>query len=91
MAVDPDGREVVLDDDAWQHITTRHPLSGSWPSVLAAIANPDHREPAPRPGRERYWRRGFVPGPWLVVVVDFDERPARIVIAAGRRSDPPGW
>lgn len=91
MAVDPDGREVVLDDDAWQHITTRHPLSGSWPSVLAAIANPDHREPAPRPGRERYWRRGFGPGPWLVVVVDFDERPARIVTAAGRRSDPPGW
>jgi hypothetical protein len=91
LAGDPDGREVVLDDDAWQHITTRHPLSSSWPSVLAAIANPDHRELDPRPGRERYWRRGFGPGPWLVVVVDFDEHPARIVAASGRRTDPPGW
>jgi hypothetical protein len=27
----------------------------------------------------------------LFVVVDFGERPARVVTAFGRRDDPPGW
>jgi integrase len=90
--VDPDGRRVVLDAAGWQHIVDEHgELAASRGALLAAVARPDHRGPDPRPGRERYWRRGFGPSRWLMVVVDFNAAPARVVTAFGNRRDPPGW
>ncbi|MGH2857926.1 MAG: hypothetical protein ACRDMJ_10640 [Solirubrobacteraceae bacterium] len=90
--VDPDGRDVVLDAAGWQHIVGDHgELASLRGAVLSAVATPDHRGPDPRPGRERYWRRGFGPSRWLMVVVDFNSLPARVVTAYGNRKDPPGW
>jgi hypothetical protein len=90
--VDPDGRHVVLDDAGWRHIVDEHgELALLRGAVLATVERPDHRGSDPRPGRERYWRLGFGPSRWLMVVVDFNAAPARIVTAYGNRKDPPGW
>jgi hypothetical protein len=89
---DPDDRLVVLDDAGWRHIVEEHPeMTPHAAGVMATIARPDYREGDPRPGRERFWREGLGPGRWLFAVVDFNESPARIVTAFGRRDDPPGW
>ena len=90
--VDPDGRLVVLDAAGWRHVIEEHPeLDSHSDAVLAVVAAPDHRGPDPRPGRERYWRRGLGPTRWLMAVVDYVSVPARIVTAYGNRRDPPGW
>lgn len=89
---DPDGRRVVLDETGWDHVVAEHPeMVPHAPGVMAAIAQPDHRENDPRPGRERFWRERMGPSRWLFVVVDFAGSPARVVTAFGRRDDPPGW
>ena len=91
-AYDPDGRRVVLDDVGWSHITNGHPeLAAHQAAILKAVVDPDHREDDLRPGRERFWRARIGPSRWLFVVVDFNEIPARVVTAFGRRDDPPGW
>ena len=91
-AVDPDGRGVVLDLAGWQHIVDEHgELAPHREAVLATVAAPDHRGSDPRPGRERYWRHGLGPSRWLMVVVDYESMPARVVTAYGNRRDPPGW
>ena len=89
---DPDGRRVVLDEEGWLHIVREHSeMAAHKGDVMAAIAGPDHRSQDLRPARERFWRRGASPSRWLFVVVDFGERPTRVVTAFGRRDDPPGW
>jgi hypothetical protein len=91
-AIDPEGRRVVLDQRVWDHMLKEHPEIGAHrASVMATITAPEHRRPDPRPGRERYWRRGLGPSRWLLVVVDFGSDPARVVTAYGNRKDPPGW
>jgi hypothetical protein len=35
-------------------------------AVLGTIAAPDHREPDPRPGRERLFKQGVGPSRWLM-------------------------
>lgn len=90
--VDPDGRRVVLNVAGWRHIVDEHgELEPHRDAILAIVAAPDHRGTDPRPGRERYWRRGLGPSRWLMVVVDFAAVPARVVTAYGNRKDPPGW
>jgi len=90
--LDPAGRRVVLDVAAWGHIIDEHPeLAPHRDAVIATVAKPDHRGSDPRPGRERYWRRGLGPSRWLMVVVDYGSVPARVVTAYGNRKDPPGW
>lgn len=89
---DPDGRRVVLTEGAWSHIRRRHPeMDSTAAAILACVERPDHREDDPWPGREDFWRRGLGPSRWLFAVVDFEQEPARIVTAYGRRDDPPGW
>lgn len=91
-AVDPDGRRVVLDEDGWRHILDGHPEMAAYlAALIATIERPDHREPDPRPQRERYWRLRLGPSRWLFVVVDSAVHPARVVTAQGRRDDPEGW
>lgn len=91
-ATDPDGRRVVLDHRGWNHIVAEHgEMAPHRTAVIATITSPEHRQPDPHAGRERYWRRGRGPSRWLLVVVDFDVDPARVVTAYGNRKDPPGW
>ncbi len=86
---DPDGRIVVLDHAAWRHILDEHrEMAGHREAIMAAVARPHVRHPDPRPGRERYYRRGVGPSRWLFVVIDFTTSPARIVTALGNRRDP---
>jgi hypothetical protein len=62
-------------------------------AVLATIASPDHREPDTRRHRERFFKENVGPSRWLMVVVDFEQEPARIVTALGygHGRSPQGW
>jgi hypothetical protein len=83
---------VVLDESGWEHVLDEHgEMEPHSASVMAAITAPEFRQPDPRAGRERYWRRGLGPSRWLRVVVDFSTDPARVVTAYGNRKDPPDW
>ncbi len=90
---DPDGRAVVLWARIWQDKIVRdHPeLTDQLQAVLDTIRWPDHTEPDPRPGRRRYYRRGVGPSRWLLVVVSFEQQPARVITALALRKDPRGW
>jgi hypothetical protein len=90
---DPDGRSVVLDREGWEHVLTGHPeLARSARAIMATVSEPDHRLEDPLfAGRERFYRRGLGPARWLVAVVDYAVRPARVVTAFASRDDPPGW
>jgi hypothetical protein len=94
----PDGTRVVLFADTWhEHILDPREghgeLAGHLDTVLAAVLTPDHREPDPFERRERFYKRGVGPSRWLMVVVSFEQQPARIVTALGygHGRAPAGW
>jgi hypothetical protein len=93
----PEGVRVVLFEDTWRgHILDPHghpELESYLHVVLAVIAEPDHREPDSRPGRERFFKRESGLTTWVMAVVDFQPDPARIVTALGRGHgrSPSGW
>jgi hypothetical protein len=91
--VTPEGVQVVLFEDTWLlHILdpeSGHPeLHPYLTAVLATITQPDVREPDTRPSRKRFFSRYAGPSQWLVVVVDFEGEPPRIVTALGYRQSP---
>lgn len=59
--------------------------------VLETVANPDHVEPDARLDRRRYYRRRVGPSRWLLVVVSYEQEPARIITALATRKDPKQW
>jgi hypothetical protein len=82
----PDGRRVMLFEDTWrEHITDPregHPeIEPHLDAVLATVSQPDYHEPDVRAGRERFYKHAAGPTSWLVVVVSFEQEPARIVTA----------
>lgn len=89
---------MVVYADTW-HDHVLHPRDGHnelathLDSVLATIGTPDHREPDPRPRRERFYKRDVGPSRWLMVVVSFEQQPARVVTALGygHGRSPHGW
>jgi hypothetical protein len=94
----PEGVRVVLFEDTWLlhvlnpdggHIELEPHLA----AVLAVLLDPDHREPDPRPSRERFFKQDVGPSKWLMVVVDSAQEPARIVTALGygHGESPSGW
>jgi len=94
----PDGVRVVLFEDTWLlHILDPHgghdELEPHLKAVMDALASPDHREPDGWPHRERFFKRNVGPSSWLMVVVDYEQEPARIVTALGYRHgrSPDGW
>jgi hypothetical protein len=92
----PEGVRVVLFEETWLlHILDRqngHPeLEPHLPGVLSTITQPDHREPDPRASRERFFKQHVGPSQWLIVVVDFEREPPRIVTALGYRQSPSEW
>lgn len=93
-----EGTRVVLFEDTWLlHVLNpdhgHAELEPHLKAVLDAIGSPDHREPDGWPDRERFFKRDVGPSRWLMVVVDFEEEPARIVTALGYRHghSPDGW
>jgi hypothetical protein len=88
---DPNGRVVVFDAGTRQHLALGRPeLLDHVDAILATVANPDHREDDPRPGREQFYRRDLDPKRWLRVVVDFTEAPGFVVTAFIQDTEPGG-
>ncbi len=93
-AKDPTGVRVVVPTDLWRDKILRgHPeLAPYLADVLRAVAEPDRV--LPDPVYERRWRhylRGAGPSRWLLVVVSYEQEPARVISAFGNRKDPRSW
>lgn len=93
IVTDPDGREVVLLVRIWEDKIARdHPeLVGHLGAVIETTAKPDHIEPDALPSRTRFYRRDVGPSRWLLVVVSYEQEPARIITALANRKDPKRW
>jgi hypothetical protein len=93
-ATDPHGARVVLLARVWDDKVLRDhaELDGYLPDVLRAVQAPDHVEPDPTyQQRRRFHLRGAGPSRWLLVVVSYEQEPARIISAFGNRKDPRSW
>lgn len=90
---DPQSRTVVLLARIWNHKIVRdHPeIRDHLDDVLATVASPDHAEPDLRPRRVRCFRRNVGPSHWLLVIVSYEQEPARIITAMAHRKDPKRW
>lgn len=91
---DPNGMSVLLPDDLWQgKILQNHSELASYPhEILRAVEMPDLvlQDPVYE-SRRRYYLRDAGPSRWLLVVVSYEQTPARIITAFGTRKDPPTW
>lgn len=93
-ARDPDGLRVVVPAALWQEKILRdHPeLAPHLADVLRAIAEPDRVLPDPvYERRRRYYLHEAGPSRWLLVVVSYEQQPARLISAFGNRKDPRSW
>ena len=93
-AADPDGTRVVLLARVWRDkvLGDHAELDGYLPDVLRAVDAPDHVEPDPvYERRTRFHLRRAGPSRWLLVVVSYEQEPARIISAFGNRKDPRSW
>lgn len=91
---DPNGERVVLLDVVWREKIARdHPeITAHMYAVLQAVSRPDHVASYPIfAERTRYYARGAGPSQWLLVVVSYEQTPARIVSAFANRKDPKSW
>jgi hypothetical protein len=91
---DPRGRPVVLDERLWQEKILRgHPeMLNHDQAVLHAVARPDHEVADPVfASRRRFYLRSVGPSNWLMVVVSYEQTPARIISAFGMRRGPKSW
>ena len=77
-----------MDDVAWNHVLDQHvEMSEFLAETMTAIKTPDHREPDPRAGRGRFFRRGG-PERWIRVVTEFSRDADRVVTAFPQSDDP---
>lgn len=93
-AKDPTGVRVVVPAELWRSKVLRdHPeLALHFADVLRAVAEPDHVLPDPvYERRKRHYLRGAGPSRWLLVVVSYEQEPARVISAFGNRKDPRSW
>ncbi len=90
---DPEGRVVVLLARIWdEKIARDHPeILKHSDAVLEAVATPDLDEPDRLPDRRRFYRRTDTPSRWLMVLVSYEQKPARIITAMALRKDPRSW
>ena len=83
--LDPDGRRVVLSENAWQHIKSEHPnLARKLRQIIAAVREPDRRLRGRHPNEEWFFAAGVRPGLWLQVVVHYEGGEGWIVTAYTR-------
>ena len=90
---DPDGERVVLLDAVWREkIVQDHPeIAAHRSAVLRAVSTPDHVASDPSSGAHALLRARRRPESWLLVVVSYEQTPARIVSAFANRKDPKSW
>jgi hypothetical protein len=91
---DPDGKRVVISSRLWHRKVLRdHPeIVLHFVDVLHAIAEPDHVTPDPSfKNRRKHFLRGVGPSRWLLVVLSYEQEPARLISAYPNRKDPPSW
>lgn len=91
---DPAGARVVLEDGLWREKIIRdHPeVESHREDALRTVSTPDHVAPDPSfEARKRYYARGVGPSRWLLVVVSYEQTPARIVSVFANRKDPKSW
>jgi hypothetical protein len=90
---DRDGRPVVLLDRIWNgKILRDHPeMRAHLDAVIATVHEPEHVTADPRDARLRYYRSHVGPSRWLLVVVSYEQEPARMITALATRKDPPSW
>jgi hypothetical protein len=91
---DPSGTRVVLRLGVWREKIIRdHPeIALHLTDILQTVARPDHTAADPSyEDRARYYGRDVGPSRWLLVVVSYEQTPARIVSAFANRKDPRSW
>jgi hypothetical protein len=90
---DQDGLAVVLLSRIWnQKILRDHPeMHAHLDAVLVTVHEPEHVAADPRDSRLRYYRSHVGPSRWLLVVVSYEQEPARVITALATRKDPPSW
>jgi hypothetical protein len=83
----------VLLTRIWEDKIVRdHPeLASHLDAVIQMVATPDHLEPDTLPARTRFYRRAVGPSRWLMVVVSYEQEPARIITALANRKGPRRW
>jgi hypothetical protein len=85
--LDPDGRRVVLTDEAWGHIKQRHPETSQYVGeIMRAVREPDVRVAGPKPDEEWFFVEWSGPGRWLQVVVHYEHGEGRVKTAFPRQS-----
>jgi hypothetical protein len=92
--VDAEGARVVLLTRIWREkLLPEHiELADCMHDVLGAVTSAEHIEVDPvYPERRRSFARDVGPSRWLLVVVSYEQTPARIISAFGHRKDPPTW
>ena len=93
-AKDPAGLRVVVPAGLWQEKIVRDHLemASYLADVLRAIATPDLVLVDPvYERRRRHYLRNAGPSRWLLVVVSYEQEPARVISAFGNRKDPRSW
>jgi hypothetical protein len=91
---DPNGLRVVLLAHIWgsKILPDHREMSPYLDDVLRAVAAPDHTAVDPvYENRQRFYLRDAGSSRWLLVVVSYEQDPARIISAFGNRKDPPSW
>lgn len=91
---DPAGARIVLDVRVWdEKIVHGHPEVASYKDdALRAVSAPDHVAPDPTSAdRKRFYLRDAGPSRWLLVVVSYEQKPARIISVFANRKDPKTW
>ncbi len=92
--LDPSGARVVLDGLVWvEKIVRDHPeVASHKDDALRAVSAPDHVAADPGSAeRRRFYLRGVGPSRWLLVVVSYEQTPARIISVFANRKDPKTW
>ena len=80
----PEGHDIVLTAARWAKIIEGHPeIADHLDAILHTVSDPDHRQPDPVAGRERFFRRGG-PERWMRVVTDVEQ----IITAFAQTNDP---
>jgi hypothetical protein len=89
MALDPDGRRVVLTEERWLHVKARHPEMASYlGEIMRAVREPDRRRSGRAELEEWFFLEHSGPRRWLEVVVHYEGGEGWIATAFSRESLP---